>query len=182
MTSLKQITANRKNSKKSTGPVTDIGKAKISINAIKHGLYAEHHIAVGEDIIHFKNYVDMMLETYEIFDAISALMVKKIIELGWRLNRFSIIETGILNMEMHGYDRDINKPLISSIKHKSFTTTIKNKMDKTSELMAAAFVKDCSGGDRLMKLNTMEGRLLSRLTTLINQYLHYKNSKGKEIE
>jgi hypothetical protein len=55
-------------------------------------------------------------------------------------------------------------------------------MDKTSELMAAAFVKDCNGGDRLMKLNTMEGRLLSRLTTLINQYLHYKNSKGKEIE
>ena len=42
--------------------------------------------------------------------------------------------------------------------------------------------KDCNGGDRLMKLNTMEGRLLSRLTILINQYLNYKNSKGKEIE
>ena len=84
MTSLKQINANRKNSKKSTGPVTNIGKAKVSLNAIKHGLYAEHHIAVGEDMVHFKNYVDMMLETYEIFDAISALMVKKIIEIGWR--------------------------------------------------------------------------------------------------
>ncbi len=48
MTSLKQITTNRKNSKKSTGPVIDIGKAKVSINAIKHGLYAEHHIAVNE--------------------------------------------------------------------------------------------------------------------------------------
>ena len=72
MTSLKQINANRKNAKKSTGPVTDMGKAKVSINAIKYGLYSEHHIAVGEDIIHFKNYVDMMLETYEIFDAISA--------------------------------------------------------------------------------------------------------------
>ena len=54
MASLKQITANRKNSKKSTGPIADMGKAKVSINAIKHGLYAEHHIAVGEDIIHFK--------------------------------------------------------------------------------------------------------------------------------
>ena len=62
MASLKQITANRNNAKKSTGPTTDIGKSKVSLNAIKHGLYAEHHIAVGEDIIHFKNYVDMMLE------------------------------------------------------------------------------------------------------------------------
>ena len=181
MASLKQITANRKNSKKSTGPVTNIGKAKVSLNAIKHGLYAEHHIAVGEDMVHFKNYVDMMLETYVIFDAISALMVKKIIEIGWRLNRFSIIETGILNIEMHGYDRDISKPLIASIKHKSFSKTIKNKMDKTSELMAAAFVKDCNGGDRMMKLNTMEGRLLSRQSNLINQYLKYKKSKGKEV-
>ena len=53
------------------------------MNAIKHGLYAEHHIVVGEDIAQFKNYVDMMLETYAIFDAISALKVKKIIEIGW---------------------------------------------------------------------------------------------------
>jgi hypothetical protein len=137
-----------------------MGKAKVSLNAVKHGLYAEHHIAVGEDIIHFKNYVDMMLETYEIFDAISALMVKKIIEIGWRLNRFSIIETGILNMEMHGYDRDINKPIISSIKHKSFTTTIKNKMDKTSELMAAAFVKDCSGGGPVDEIKYDGGKIV----------------------
>ena len=82
MSSLKQITANRKNSKKLIGPITNICKAKVSINEIKHELYAEHHIAVGEDMVHFKNYVDMMLETYEIFDAISALMIKKIIEIG----------------------------------------------------------------------------------------------------
>ena len=42
MSSLKQINANRKNSKKSTGPLTDTGKAKVSLNAIKHGLYAMH--------------------------------------------------------------------------------------------------------------------------------------------
>lgn len=45
MASLKQIRANRKNCKKSTGPITDSGKAKVSINAFKHGLYAEHHVA-----------------------------------------------------------------------------------------------------------------------------------------
>jgi hypothetical protein len=47
--------------------------------------------------------------------------------------------------------------------------------------MAVAYVKDCNGGDRMMKLNTMEGRLLSRQSNLINQYLKYKKSKGKEV-
>ena len=47
--------------------------------------------------------------------------------------------------------------------------------------MGAAYVKDCGGGDRMMKLNTMEGRLLSRQYNLVNQYLKYKKSKGKEI-
>jgi hypothetical protein len=38
MTSLKQITANRKNATKSTGPVTAQGKASASRNARRHGL------------------------------------------------------------------------------------------------------------------------------------------------
>ena len=64
MASSKQITVNKKNAKKSTRPITNIGKVKVSMNAIKHGFYAEHHIAVGESMVHFKNYVDFMLETY----------------------------------------------------------------------------------------------------------------------
>ena len=181
MASLKQIRANRKNCKKSTGPVTDSGKAKVSINAFKHGLYAEHHVAVGEDTIHFKAYVDMMLKDFNIFDAVSGLMVKKIIEYSWRLDRFPVIESGILNLEMHGYDKSLDKPFVGKIKDRSFTASVKNKIDKKSELMAGAFVKDCRGGDRLMKLSTMEGRVLSRLNNLIQQYLRYKKSKGKEI-
>jgi len=181
MASLKQIRANRKNCKKSTGPVTDSGKAKVSINAFKHGLYAEHHIAVGEDTAHFKAYVDMMLEDFKVFDVVSGLMVKKIIEYSWRLDRFSVIETGILNVEMHGYDKDMSKPFMGKIRDKSFGSNVKKQIDKRSELMASAFVKDCNGGDRLMKLSTMEGRVLSRLNNLIQQYLRYKKSKGKEI-
>ena len=50
----------------------------------------------------------------------------------------------------------------------------------TLSFQSPAYVKDCSGGDRMMKLNTMEGRLLSRQSNLINQYLKYKKSKGKE--
>ena len=49
MASAKQILANKKNARRSTGPKTKLGKEKVSINAMKLGIYAEHHVMVGED-------------------------------------------------------------------------------------------------------------------------------------
>ena len=48
MATLKQINANRKNAKKSTGAKTKFGKIKSSQNAIKHGLNAEKFVVIGE--------------------------------------------------------------------------------------------------------------------------------------
>ena len=45
----KQIDANRRNSQKSTGPRTDSGKARSSMNALKTGVHAESHCILGED-------------------------------------------------------------------------------------------------------------------------------------
>ena len=46
-TSMKKIIANRNNSKKSTGPITNKGKLKSSLNSIKHGLYGEKIAIIG---------------------------------------------------------------------------------------------------------------------------------------
>ena len=51
------------------------------------------------------------------------------------------------------------------IKHKEFHQTIKKDLDQRSELMGAAYVKDCGGGDRMMKLNTMEGKIIKQTIT-----------------
>ncbi|MDA7460060.1 hypothetical protein N8886_00785 [Candidatus Pelagibacter ubique] len=181
MTSSKQILANKKNARRSTGPKTKLGKEKVSINAMKLGIYAEHHVMVGEDTEQYKAYVDFMLKTFEVFDAISGLMVQQITSLGWRLQRIPQIECGVFGIEMSEHNRSYTSPNFIKIKHKEFHQTIKKDLDRRSELMAVAYVKDCNGGDRMMKLNTMEGRLLSRQSNLINQYLKYKKSKGKEV-
>ena len=49
MTSFRQIEANRRNARLSTGPVTEDGKRKSRQNALRHGLTAETVIDALED-------------------------------------------------------------------------------------------------------------------------------------
>ena len=44
-----QTIANRRNSQKSTGPRTPQGKAVVSKNAVKHGLFASENVIKGEN-------------------------------------------------------------------------------------------------------------------------------------
>jgi hypothetical protein len=48
MTTLIQITVNRRNAMRSTGPRTEAGRAIAARNALKHGLTAERVILFGE--------------------------------------------------------------------------------------------------------------------------------------
>jgi hypothetical protein len=49
MATQRQIEANRKNAKRSTGPKTTDGKAKVKYNALKHGLLADAALLPDED-------------------------------------------------------------------------------------------------------------------------------------
>ena len=49
MTSQAQTKANQKNARKSTGPKTPAGKARVSQNALTHGIYAAIPLLPGED-------------------------------------------------------------------------------------------------------------------------------------
>jgi len=49
MTSFRQIYANRRNARKSTGPPAEEGKQRSRCNAVRHGLTAETVIGALED-------------------------------------------------------------------------------------------------------------------------------------
>src|SRR6056300_1416289 len=107
--SKKQLLANRRNAKKSTGPKTREGKLTTSKNAIQHGLDAEKFVVIGEkinDLVIFRDLLNDHLKPQGIQEEI---VVSKMIDVAIRLRRIPIIESGIFNHEMLEYEAKENK-------------------------------------------------------------------------
>ena len=96
--SKKQLLANRRNAKKSTGPKTKLGKLMVSKNAIQHGLDAEKHVVIGEKLEDLQNFINRLIDYLKPIDVQEELIVAKMIDVAIRLRRIPIIEAGIFNM------------------------------------------------------------------------------------
>ena len=82
-----QTSANRANSQKSTGPRTAEGKAAVSQNALKHGLFADGAVVNGEDQADFDLHRDAMLGEMRPVGVMESVLAERIVSLAWRLRR-----------------------------------------------------------------------------------------------
>jgi hypothetical protein len=87
MSTQKQVNANRQNAKKSTGPKTDKGKAAVSKNAVKHGLFAKEAVITGENAADYEAYRDEFLAEMKPVGAIETMLAERFVSLAWRLMR-----------------------------------------------------------------------------------------------
>ena len=161
-----KVRAHRANAKLSTGPRTLSGKEKVSGNALTHGLTAEKHVIIGESIEEFNTFKDSMFKVYDPTGAYQEEIFIKLVELLWRLRRVGVIETGIYGNEILEYDADSYKPKASDkITHSDFKEGDQRKVLKNQSLIGVAFTRDSNAGSSLLKLNTIEGRLIGRVQT-----------------
>ncbi len=147
MTTKKQIEANRRNAKKSTGPKTEEGKAKSSMNALKHGLTSQRVWLNEEEKKDFHEFRLGLVDELEPLGPLEMQFVCRIAAQMWRLARVPGIEAELL--EKMSYD----------------------SFDGTYTGLGEAFHKDIGTYDgSLGRLARYEAILDRSLTRLLNEY------------
>jgi hypothetical protein len=101
MATVKQITANRANAQRSTGPRTAQGKAASSQNAMKSGLYSRQLILHSENVDDFNQLLQTLLTAHNPIDDHETILVEQLAQAQWRLNRARVIEVDLLESLVH---------------------------------------------------------------------------------
>jgi hypothetical protein len=99
MTSFRQIEANRRNARLSTGPVTEDGKKQSRQNALRHGLTAETVIDALEDAEDYAAFEMAVTADYDAQSAVERELVLRLASLLWRLRRATAIESGLFKIQ-----------------------------------------------------------------------------------
>lgn len=104
MTTEKQTEANRENALQSTGAKTEEGKAAVSKNAVKHGIFTKELIIEhGDGKEDRKEYEELLQNLIDYFNPqgqLEAALVEKIAVDFWRLKRVIRFETGSIRKQL----------------------------------------------------------------------------------
>jgi hypothetical protein len=103
-----QLEANRRNAELSTGPRSEAGKQKSSLNALRHGLTARVVVLPTEDLAAYQRFAaeflaDLAPETFA-----ERQCAQTIIDTQWRLNRVRALEDGMLALGHYGPEGQID--------------------------------------------------------------------------
>jgi hypothetical protein len=90
--SKKQLAANRRNAKRSTGPCTPQGKAIVSKNGLKNGFSSDQIVIKSEDRAQFDLHRSQMIEELAPDTPVESYLADRIVKLSWKLQRIDYIQ------------------------------------------------------------------------------------------
>src|SRR3954454_16631595 len=99
MTSFRQIEANRRNARHSTGPISEEGKLRSRRNAVRHGLTAETVIGALEDSADYSAFEAAVIADYDAQSAVERELVLRLASLLWRIRRATTMESGLFEIQ-----------------------------------------------------------------------------------
>jgi hypothetical protein len=183
MTSTRQLASNRANARRSTGPKTASGKARVAHNPVTHGLLAHNTLLPDEDPQELQALADTLRAEHNPQGAQEHLLVDMMIRAVWRLGRLGRVEAGVYARKHAGilaerascaartYERDA----VSGFGERDPQPTTADAEKHRAALMQAAqmttlrespaatlgltFIRGSSGADPLSKLHRYEASI-----------------------
>jgi hypothetical protein len=101
MISEKQLEANRNNALQSHGPVTDAGRKRSSMNALRHGLTGQVTTMTDEDRTAHEKFSKALIQDLAPKGAMETQLAQRIATDSWRLNRISAVEDNLFALGLH---------------------------------------------------------------------------------
>jgi hypothetical protein len=95
MSTTAQIAANRANSKLSTGPTSETGKAASKLNGLKTGLTGRTVVLPSEDLAAYQSHLEKFNRKFDPATDDERTLVQSLADTEWRLARIPALETGI---------------------------------------------------------------------------------------
>jgi hypothetical protein len=95
MSTTAQIAANQKNAQLSTGPTSETGKAKSSVNAVKTGLTGRTVLLPNEDALLYETHVSQFMKSHAPLGDDERNLVQSLADTEWRLLRIPALEMGV---------------------------------------------------------------------------------------
>ena len=161
MSSTAQILANRQNAEKSTGPVTATGRARVSQNATKLGLFSVANFVQPEEQDIFKDFESGYLTELSPASPLEQTLAREIVHSAWRLRRCASLEVAPPeNLTDEELDRlQISIDRARSAAQRTFHRSLKELRRLQSEHLApaAVMIQQAMAADALL-LKDLEDR------------------------
>ncbi|MHC4424882.1 MAG: hypothetical protein ACYSYV_02160 [Planctomycetota bacterium] len=165
-----QINANRRNSQKSTGPRTAEGKAAVSQNAVKHGLFSSEALVEGENQADFDLFREEMLAELAPIGALESMLAERFVNLSWRLKRAERMQNQAIDVMIA---QDGPSPLAQRLKEslpKYLQDVYGDPRGGGEELiLGRAAIHDCANYRTLERLSMYERRIESSMLRTLNE-------------
>src|SRR5713226_4885397 len=91
-----RIARNRANASHSTGPRTEAGKQRSSLNALRHGLTGHTIVLPTEDMAAYQAFTKRFFDDLKPIGILEEQLVQNLADTSWRLNRIPALENNLL--------------------------------------------------------------------------------------
>ena len=153
---------NRENSLKSTGPKTDAGKQRSSLNALRHGLTGQTIVLPSEDLAAFESFTQGLLDDLKPSGPLETQLAQTIAGLSWRINRASALENNLFTFGMWEHSASIDT---------------ENSQARDALAMAAAL---CAQTQALSTISLHQNRLSRTFERTLNQFRQIQAARRAE--